>query len=109
MQLPAAAREVALKYPAVSERDDRWRCYRSTKNPNWHFTIHSYDGPDDAGAVTVTLVHGRDSSSPGVGTFGQDPAQLIACDCGHWEWPTAAQRDAMHKRMRQLQRRLKKN
>jgi hypothetical protein len=101
--LPAAVRDLALKYPAVNEHaageHDNLLCYRSNKNPLYHYTIRSYDDDKPRGVVTVTLIHGSDSTLPGVATFGQDPAQLLPCGCGRWEWPTAAQRDAAYKRM----------
>jgi hypothetical protein len=105
--LPAIVREVALKYPAVNEHaageHDNLLCYRSNKNPLYHYTIRSYDDDKPRGVVTVTLIHGSDSTLPGVATFGQDAAQLLPCGCGRWEWPTAAQRDAAHKRMLDMQ------
>jgi hypothetical protein len=83
---PAALREVATKYPPIRENTDQWRCYLSTKSPSFHYTIKSYD-TDAHGVITLTLIHGSDSALPGIGTFGQEPEQLIPCDCGHWEFP----------------------
>jgi hypothetical protein len=36
---------------------------------------------------TVRLVHGMDSTGPGLVTYGQDPRQLVTCDCGRFEGP----------------------
>jgi len=77
----SACRELAERYPAV--RNGHVACYRSTENPRHHYRIYSYNEN-----LTVTLIHGDDSSLPGVNTFGQPAEQLIACDCGKWEWPT---------------------
>lgn len=79
--LPPHIRAVAEKYPMT-------RCYRSTQNQRFHYKIHSYDGYGPGSPVTVTLVHGADSTLPGVGAIGQPPDQLIACDCGNWRMPT---------------------
>lgn len=81
---PEPVRSVASKYPAT-------RCYRSTDNPAWHFVISGYDVHNETAEVFVELVHGRDSTLPGVKTFGQNPGQLIACACGKWEPPTQEQ------------------
>lgn len=82
-QLPDFVAAVARKYPPD-------RCYRSTQNPRFHYVIGSYE--ENAGNVcTLKLVHGRDSTLPGVATFGQPPDQLIECDCGKWEPPTDGQ------------------
>ena len=82
-ELPEDTQRIARIYPPTI-------CYKSKQSPRYHYMILSYsdkpEGPD--GAVTVTLIHGADSSLPGVATFGQEPEQLIVCDCGKWEPPT---------------------
>ncbi len=96
--IPPEVRKVALAYPMFRfDADgvpiaDQLRCYRSKQNPRFHYTIASYDYSKAPGVpVMVTLVHGSDSTLPGVGTFGQDPAQLVPCDCGDWRPPTPEQ------------------
>ncbi len=71
---PQAIREMAEKWPP-------WTCYRSTLGP-YHYIIMSYG--DDG---TVRLVHGMDSTGPGLVTYGQDPRQLVTCDCGRFVGP----------------------
>lgn len=88
---PPRVAAVMRRYPAAI-------CYRSTQNPKFHYTLYSVSEPkgtgdDDNLPITVTLVHGRDSTLPGTATFGQDPDQLIRCNCGNWEGPTEDQRD----------------
>lgn len=93
---PERIAEVARKYPPT-------RCYRSTQNPLFHYTLRSFSEPTDGKGnplldhpITCTLVHGSDSTLPGVATFGQDPEQLIDCCCGNWKWPTQKQADETH-------------
>lgn len=86
--LPPAVRVVAQKYPPADPVTAKIHCWRSSQNPLFHYVIKSFSEPDAAGLVTVTLVHGHDSTLPGVATFGQDPAQLTLCDCGKWQPPT---------------------
>jgi hypothetical protein len=76
--------ETARKYPA-------YQCYRSTKNARCHYLIGTYYAPQEGGAIRVVLVHGRDSTLPGVKTFGEEPEQLVVCNCGAWGWPTPEQ------------------
>ena len=86
--LPPHVQPIASKYPPA--KDGVLLCYRSTEHARLHYTIRSYsENPN--GTVTVTLVHGSDSSLPGIATFGQDPAQLLVCGCGKWEFPTDEQ------------------
>lgn len=72
---PSAIRRMAERWPP-------WTCYRSTAHPRMHYIIMSYG--DDG---TMRLVHGMDSTLPGFTTFGQDPAQLVACGCGQFAGP----------------------
>lgn len=96
-----------LDLAEVQERYPSTTCYRDA-DPRHHFWIHSYERPGDNRAcltpgcthehhttdrVTVTIIHGSDSSSPGVATFGVDPTTLHRCDCGRWRWPTDEQID----------------
>lgn len=90
--LPAATREVAERYPAHD--GNTHICYRSTENPRYHYIIYSYFND-----LTVTLVHGADSTLPGVGTFGQPYAQLRHCGCGRWRHASAEQAQQTKRRM----------
>lgn len=85
---PAAVAAAMRRYPAW--RDGALVCYRSTENPRFHYTIYSLSEHPD-GTVSATLVHGTDSTLPGVRTFGQPLAQLIPCQCGAWLPPTDEQ------------------
>lgn len=93
--LPDSVRHVAKRYPIEMPGDEKPRCYHTTENPRTHYVIKQYDGKrnlqTDEVTITLTLVHGYDSTLPGVMTFGQDPSQLIPCGCGKWEMPTAEQ------------------
>jgi hypothetical protein len=82
--LPPALRTIAARYPMTS-------CYRHQEDPRWHYVIKGYDLHKETGVVSLQLVHGRDSSSPGIMTFGQPYEPLIPCNCGNWEWPTGEQ------------------
>jgi hypothetical protein len=100
---PARVQAVIRAYPAIDE-DGEPVCYRMTTNATAHMTIRSYDEPKDDMPVTLTIIHGRDSSLPGVATFGQPPEVLVPCGCGKWRWPTpeqlAATRRKIERRMR---------
>jgi len=101
-KLAAAGHEDALQYerwlstlddPEIEKAARKWPllwCYRSTNNPQWHLHIDGF-GREQDGRVTCMLIHGSDSTLPGVGTFGQDPKQLIPCKCGKWAPPTKEQ------------------
>lgn len=78
---PAKIRRAFLKYPP--------NCYLSNKNMG-HYRLHSYE-ENTNDSVTVKLVHGRDSYSPGILVFGVPLNSLILCGCGKWESPTKAQ------------------
>lgn len=54
-----------------------------------HFVIHSFNGGLEG--PTVTIVHGSDSSLPGVGVFGVNLEDVLPCDCGTWKPATAEQ------------------
>lgn len=84
---PEAVKTVARKYPA-------YRCWRSTEDPEFHYCIIDYAHVVELDLVTVTLAHGSGTSRAGIATFGQDPEQLVACDCGKWKPPTAAEKAA---------------
>lgn len=100
-QRPPRVQAVARRYPGF--RGGKLVCYRSTQNPRFHYTIYSIGEPEDPDApCTLTLIHGADSTLPGVSTFGQPPEQLIECGCGHWEWPTAEQRASTHAYMMRM-------
>lgn len=80
-------REVATKYPLL--RDGKLACYRSSVAPELHFAIITYE-PRDRG-VEITIVHGRDSTLPGMVIATFNYAHLNPCDCGSWEPPTPEQ------------------
>ena len=82
--LPAHVAEVVRKYPPD-------RCYRSTQNPRFHYVIYSYEENAPSTVVTLKLVHGADSTLPGIATFGQPVDQLLPCDCGKWKQPSEEQ------------------
>lgn len=77
LTLPEAVQEVAFRVPPDS-------CYRGEGKA--HYRIHAYDEPAE-GPIKVTLrvIHGADSSLPGMTVFGKDPDSLIPCGCGKWE------------------------
>lgn len=87
-KLPPRVAEVARKYPPTT-------CYRSTKHAGWHYRIHSYEEPvlptNPDAPITLKLVHGRDSTLPGICAFGMEYDHLVKCDCGKWEPPTLEQ------------------
>lgn len=92
---PVAIQEVARRWPGW--HDGQLVCYRSTQNVLYHYTLYAYDeGP---AGVTVRLIHGADSTLPGVMTFGQPLDQLVPCDCGRWKYPTPAQAEATRARL----------
>jgi len=95
---PEAVRAAARRWPGCS--GGKLVCYRSTENPRFHYTIYSY--AETPTGVTCSLVHGRDSTLPGITTFGQPLEQLIRCDCGKWDPPTVEQKRATHKRLERL-------
>jgi hypothetical protein len=102
---PERVAAVARRYPPLTETV-RPLCYRSTEDPRYHYTILSYGEPTDSDdkPVTMTLIHGHDSTLPGVATFGQDPSQLIACGCGQWKPPTPEQARRTHAYMQRMAR-----
>jgi len=63
-------------------------CYKQVGGR--HYVITEYSLMDD-GSVTVQIVHGSDSTLPGVSAFGCSPGELERCDCGLWEPPTDEQ------------------
>jgi hypothetical protein len=87
---------------AAMRRYPPTQCYRSTQNPRFHYVIERYQSSTDHDRVGAVLMHGADSTLPGVGTFGQPLEQLIPCNCGKWEPPTEAQKLATHKRMQRM-------
>lgn len=103
-QLPEHVRNVALSLPNYDPETSRPICYRHAENPRWHFTIGAYSTSDP---VTVTLIHGRDSTLPGVAGFGQDPANLRPCHCGQWLPPTDSQTKFVQRRLKAVARRSK--
>jgi hypothetical protein len=78
----------ATLYPQYT--DGKPLCWRSTERPDHHFLLYSFQIADD-GEVLGMLVHGRDSSLPGAGAYGQPLKQLIRCGCGQWQWATREQ------------------
>lgn len=91
---PAAVQEAIAKAPP-------WiPCY-GMKDSEGHYQIHSYD--ENAGQpVTLKLVHGSDSTAPGVAVFGISPDDMIPCGCGGWLWPTPDQIAATKQRLDQM-------
>lgn len=81
---PDNIKEAARQYPA-------YQCYRSADNNRQHYLIGTYYTPEEGGAIRVVLIHGSDSTLPGIKSFGEDPAQLVPCNCGAWDWPTREQ------------------
>lgn len=92
-------------------------CYRNRGDARHHFRIHSYDvghrhACDEPGCthtadptvVTVTLIHGSDSSLPGVAASGFDPRVLVACGCGLWKMPSNQQIAATKARIERMRR-----
>jgi len=88
-------------------RDERILCYRLKSDPG-HYRIADRDEegprPDELCVCcwkdvqgeslpedTVNIVHGADSSLPGVGVVGVSVRDLIPCNCGHWREATEAQ------------------
>jgi hypothetical protein len=82
--LPEFARATARSYPT-------WQCYRSVKSPALHhFKIYSYDyDPNDLTVpISATVMHGSDSSLPGVAVQQYSLSLLVVCGCGGWKGPT---------------------
>ncbi len=96
LRRPPAIADAARRYPGW--KDGRQCCYRSHQNARYHYTLYSYS-EDRHGRVTCTLVHGADSTLPGVGTFGQPLEQLVPCDCGQWAPASDEQREQTRKRL----------
>lgn len=90
-------REIALKYPA-------YQCYRSTEDPEFHYVIRSYGRDRITGKGVVELIHGSGTEQAGVMTFGQDPHQLLACNCDNWQPPTTAEIEAFRQKIAALKR-----
>lgn len=57
-------------------------CYK-IKGLEGHYKIRSY--VDEPGGICVVLVHGRDSTMPGMGVFGIKIEELKKCGCGAWK------------------------
>ena len=73
-------------------------CYRMSGSAG-HYMIYSYGEPANGGPITVTLIHGTDSTLPGVSVFGIDPSTLTPCGCGNLEWPRPEQIEKTKKRI----------
>lgn len=91
---PEIIQRMAAKFPP-------WHCYRLAKSGG-HYTIYSY-----CENGTVMLTHGDDSTLPGVEVFGIAPDDLIVCDCGKWEFPTAKNIARTDRRIKLAQQRRK--
>ena len=103
VQEPSA--EVTERLDFIKRCYPKDRCYRNREDSRHHFKIHSYDVGkvhqcDEPGCthsvdptrVSVTVIHGSDSSLPGVAAAGFDPQLLMACECGgRWQFPTPQQ------------------
>jgi hypothetical protein len=95
---PPKVREVALKYPV-------YQCYRSTEDPEFHYVIRSYGRDRETDKVVVELVHASGTPQAGVMTFGQNPDQLLACNCGNWQPPTTNEIEAFRRKVMILRQR----
>lgn len=96
---PPHVQAIARKYPM--RRDGKVVCYRSTQHPRMHYAIYSISEHGD-GPCTLTLIHGADSTLPGISTFGQPPEQLVECGCGRWQVPTRQQARRTHALMKRI-------
>ena len=72
------AHAAALKHPAVLR--GQYACYQSTSDLGGHYRIQSY-GSDGS----LVLIHGADSTLPGMQVFGAESAETIPCNCGRWQ------------------------
>lgn len=77
------ARKTAEDYPGLT-------CYKDFIGS--HFWIQRYN--DDG---TVWLLHGRDSTLPGLDVQTYQPSELKTCDCG--KWMPATQQQMRNSRM----------
>lgn len=96
--------EVTERLAFIERLYPKDQCYRNRGDARHHFKIHSYEvgqthscsepgctHETDPTVVTVTLIHGSDSSLPGVAAMGFDPKILMACGCSKWEFPSDEQ------------------
>lgn len=59
-------------------------CYRGKDNPLQHYVIVAYTEHGDAD-VMLKVIHGADSTLPGLGVFGVEPDSLVHCGCGRYQ------------------------
>jgi hypothetical protein len=96
--------------PEMQATARKWHpftCYRDVGNPHTHYVISSYGlmpAEADRKTVRVTLLHGADSTLPGVSVFGVEVEHLVACNCTEWEMPTEEQCEHMREHFAALQR-----
>lgn len=99
-QVLSKAREFGM---AAGTTGEGYMCYRTYERSEHHFAIATYDvlGDPDGKPVEVHLsvMHGRDSSSPGIIRMGTTLDWLEPCGCGRWEMPTDEQTDAMKRKV----------
>jgi len=66
-------------------------CYRTT-DTDGHYKLVTLEEPhDETVPITCKLLHGADSFAPGIVVFGVALTKLVACNCGHWDYPTSDQ------------------
>jgi hypothetical protein len=63
-------------------------CYRLKDDETGHYALYSFEERSDEIPVTVKMLHGSDSRTPGILVFGVHLDQLVICDCGKWTVPT---------------------
>jgi hypothetical protein len=95
--------------PEMQATARKWHpftCYRDAENPNTHYVIASYGlmPPGDRKAVLVTVLHGADSTLPGVSVFGVQVEHLKPCGCTKWDMPTEEQVEHMREHFAALHR-----
>ncbi len=102
--------------PEVPPKGLQATCYRLSGAPG-HYRIVDYDRTlsnppgvcsccgeafqrQDGTSPTVALLHGADSSLPGIGVVGVSMSNLVPCNCGQWREATEAQLRASLARLR---------
>ncbi len=74
-------------------------CYHMKRFPGSHFLFGELREYAD-GQMTLTLIHARDSTLPGVAIWGIDMGDVSRCGCGQAKFPTKAQCQATRKEMK---------
>lgn len=94
---PAQIAAAAHKFPPFF-------CYRAKDNPRQHYIIHSFTEEGVGKPVRCQIIHGADSTLPGVQVFGVDPESLVLCGCERWQKPTPEQVEAMREHVAALEK-----